>query len=261
MSISTIRTVRDMREWQRTIGGRRVGFVATMGALHSGHASLIERSVTDCDLTVVSIYVNPTQFDQPDDLKIYPRTLETDVSLAGAMGADLVFAPTWGEMYPDEFRYQVDEGEFSRELCGAHRDGHFTGVLTVVMKLLNIVRPKRAYFGEKDYQQFKLIMDMVSAFHMDVEIVPCATVREEDGLALSSRNLNLSCEARETAPIIHQLITSDRSDEDIIAALTEAGFKVDYVVSKYDRRFVAARIGDGDREVRLIDNVPRPTEE
>ena len=160
MSISTIRTVRDMREWQRTIGDRRVGFVATMGALHSGHASLIEHSVTDCDLTVVSIYVNPTQFDQPDDLKIYPRTLETDVSLAGAMGADLVFAPTWGEMYPDEFRYQVDEGKCSRELCGAHRDGHFTGVLTVVMKLLNIVRPKRAYFGEKDYQQltFSLVV-------------------------------------------------------------------------------------------------------
>ena len=161
-------------------------------------------------------------------------------------------------MYPDEFRYQVDEAEFSRELCGAHREGHFTGVLTVVMKLLNIVRPERAYFGEKDYQQFKLISDMVRAFHMDAEMVPCATVRESDGLALSSRNLNLSCDARETAPIIHQLIASDRSDQEVIEALTEAGFNVDYVVSKYGRRFVAARIGDDEREVRLIDNVPRP---
>lgn len=258
MSISTIHTVRDMRAWQGTIGTRSVGFVATMGALHTGHASLIERSVSECDLTVVSVYVNPTQFDQPDDLKIYPRTLDTDVELAASLGADLVFAPSWEEMYPDEFRYQVDEVEFSRELCGAHRAGHFTGVLTVVMKLLNIVKPERAYFGEKDYQQFKLISDMVSAFHMEVEIVPCATVREADGLALSSRNLNLSCEARETAPIIHRLITSGQSDEEITEALTRAGFNVDYVVSKYGRRFVAARIGEGEREVRLIDNVPAP---
>ncbi len=258
MSILTIHTVHGMRAWQQTIGASRVGFVATMGALHTGHAALIERSVSECDLTVVSVYVNPTQFDQADDLKIYPRTLDTDVALADSLGADLVFAPTWEEMYPDEFRYQVDEAEFSRELCGAHREGHFTGVLTVVMKLLNIVRPERAYFGEKDYQQFKLISDMVRAFHMDAEMVPCATVRESDGLALSSRNLNLSCDARETAPIIHQLIASDRSDQEVIEALTEAGFNVDYVVSKYGRRFVAARIGDDEREVRLIDNVPRP---
>jgi pantoate--beta-alanine ligase len=253
--VDTIDRYRAVREG---LSGRSVGFVPTMGALHEGHASLIRRSVADCDFTVVSVYINPTQFDNPDDLDSYPATLDEDMELAGSLGADLLFAPNYVQMYPDEFRFRVDETTFSRELCGAHRPGHFTGVLTVVLKLLNIVRPDRAYFGEKDYQQFRLIRDMADAFFLDVEIVGCPVVREEDGLALSSRNVNLDCAAREKAPMIHKLIAGDASDEEVGEQLTRAGFKVDYVVSKYGRRFAAARIGEGAREVRLIDNVALP---
>jgi pantoate--beta-alanine ligase len=232
-----------------------VGFVPTMGALHKGHQSLIERSVQESDSTVVSIYVNPTQFENKDDLAVYPDTFEQDKEMLESLGVDLLLMPTFDQIYPDGFRYQVEETEFSRQLCGTHREGHFTGVLTVVMKLLNIVRADRAYFGEKDFQQFHLIKDMAAAFFLDVEIVPCAIVRESDGLALSSRNLNLDSCARKKAPLIHQLISSDKTDDEIVEQLTNAGFDVDYIESRYGRRFAAARIGDSPG-VRLIDNVP-----
>ena len=173
-----------------------VGFVPTMGALHKGHESLIRRSVTESNITVASIYVNPTQFDNEKDLAVYPNTLVEDKAILEDLGVDILLMPTFKQIYPDGFRYQVSESEFSRDLCGAHRDGHFTGVLTVVMKLLNIVRPARAYFGEKDFQQYQLIKDMARTFFLDVEIVPCEIVRESDGLALSSRNLNLDACAR-----------------------------------------------------------------
>jgi len=240
---------------RQKLGDCRIGFVPTMGALHAGHASLIERSVADCDVTVVSVYVNPTQFDNASDLANYPLTLPEDAALAEELGADFVFAPDYNEIYPDGFRYQIDETEFSRELCGAHRPGHFTGVLTVVMKLLNIVRPEKAYFGEKDYQQYLLIRDMVRAFFVDVEIVACPIVREDDGLALSSRNVNLDCASRTKAPLIHRLIESDAGDDVVAEELSRAGFEVDYVVSRDGRRFAAARIGTGRHAVRLIDNV------
>ena len=250
-----VHTVAQYRAARETFGEGKIGFVPTMGALHAGHASLIERSVAECDVTVVSVYVNPTQFNNPDDLNNYPLTLDSDIELAASLGADLVFAPAWSDMYPDEYRYKIDETDFSRMLCGAHRPGHFTGVLTVVMKLLNIVRPHRAYFGEKDYQQYRLIAGMAEAFFLDVEIVPCPIVRETDGLALSSRNVNLDCAGREKAPLIHELIAGDGSDEEIKRRLGEAGFKVDYVETLQGRRFAAARLGEGAREVRLIDNV------
>lgn len=250
-----VHTVDQYRLARQGLGECCIGFVPTMGALHAGHASLIERSKSECDFTVVSVFVNPTQFNNPDDLDNYPTTLEQDVIMAESLGAELVFAPSYNDLYPDSFRYRIEETEFSRELCGASRPGHFTGVLTVVMKLLNIVRPQRAYFGEKDYQQFCLVRDMVQAFFLEVEIVPCPIVREEDGLALSSRNVSLDCEGRCRAPMIHQLIDSEASDEAVAQALGEAGFKVDYVVSTGKRRYAAARIGNGPREVRLIDNV------
>jgi len=253
-----VHTVDQYRSVRCALRDKTIGFVPTMGALHAGHAALIKKSVADCDFTVVSVYVNPTQFDNSDDLRKYPETLEKDVELASSLGAALVFAPDYVEMYPDGYRYQVQETAFSKELCGAHREGHFTGVLTVVMKLLNIVRPHRAYFGEKDFQQYVLIRDMAEAFFMDVEIVACPTVREQDGLALSSRNLNLDCESRKKAPLIHRLISSAASDDEVERKLNEAGFDVDYVVSKYHRRFVAARMGKGAAQVRLIDNVPLP---
>jgi len=232
--------------------------VATMGALHAGHAELIRRSVAECAVTVVSVFVNPTQFNDPNDLANYPDTLQADLSLAESLGADYVLTPRYDDLYADDFRYQVCEQSLSRELCGAHREGHFTGVLTVVMKLLNIVRPQRAYFGEKDYQQYLLIRDMCNAFFLDVEIVPCAIVREADGLAMSSRNALLDPAGRRLAPTLNRLIAMPCSDAHVAAKLAQAGFAVDYVVTKGDRRFAAVTVQCGAHSVRLIDNVASP---
>ena len=145
----------DLGQWRevRQTLSEPVGLVATLGALHAGHAALIKRSVEECASTVVTVFLNPTQFNDPKDLTNYPSTLEADLEMARELGADCVLAPEYDDLYADGFRYQVQEQTFSRELCGAHRDGHFTGVLTVVMKLLNLVRPRRAYLGEKDFKQ------------------------------------------------------------------------------------------------------------
>ena len=246
-----IESVADFQSLRSGFGSHTVGFVPTMGALHIGHASLIENSVASCDITVLSIYVNPTQFDNADDLDKYPEILEQDLALAEKLGVDYVLLPDYEQMYPDGFKYQLEETAFSRQLCGAHRDGHFTGVLTVVMKLLNIIRPQCAYFGQKDYQQFELIKGMVEAFFLDIEIIGCTTVREGDGLAFSSRNLNLDESSRRLAPKLHEAISSSASDTELISRLNGLGFDVDYIKTIDGRRFAAARLG----QVRLIDNV------
>jgi pantoate--beta-alanine ligase len=253
-----MKLIDDLVQWHevRRSSAQPLGFVATMGALHAGHGSLIRQSVAQCAATVVSIFVNPTQFNDPKDLANYPDTMQADLDMAQSLGADYVLRPSYNDLYGDDFRYQIREQTLSRELCGAHRDGHFTGVLTVVMKLLNIVRPQRAYFGEKDYQQYLLIRDMCAAFFMDVEIVPCPTVREEDGLALSSRNVLLDEPGRRIAPMLNKLINTGCSDSQISTQLNEAGFCVDYVVTMGARRFAAATLRCGDQSVRLIDNVP-----
>ncbi len=253
------RVFKRLEDWQvcRSALTGSVGFVPTMGALHAGHGALLERSVAENDHTVLSIYLNPTQFNNPSDLDCYPKTLERDLKLARELGVDFVITPSYEQMYADGFRFQLDETRFSAELCGEHRPGHFTGVLTVVMKLLNIARADRAYFGEKDYQQYMLIRDMCEAFFMDVEIVPCATVREADGLAMSSRNENLDGPGRVKAGLLNNLIRSTLEDDEVARALTEAGFEVDYIVSREGRRFAAASLECGDRVVRLIDNVAR----
>ena len=157
-------------------------------------------------------------------------------------------------MYPDDFRYLVDEKSFSKHLCGEHREGHFTGVMTVVMKLFNIVRPRRAYFGQKDFQQYRLIAGMVEAFFMGIEIVGCETVREPDGLALSSRNLNLTTADRVIAPKLHEFLSEAVGDETVAGKLAAAGFDVDYVTTIDGRRYAAASLG----KVRLIDNIDAP---
>jgi len=222
-----------------------------MGALHAGHAELLKHSVAENDHTVLSIFVNPTQFNNSADLQKYPRTWETDLALAKQMHVDVVFAPTYDSMYPDNYRYKVSENNFSLKLCGAHRPGHFDGVLSVVMKLLLLVQCQRAYFGEKDYQQLSLIKDMAKAFFLDAEIKPVATVRETDGLAMSSRNTRLSEAQRKVAPLIYQVISNSQSPEQARDELQRQGFRVDYVEDYQGRRFVAAFLGD----VRLIDNV------
>ena len=238
------------RAWSRD--GLTIGFVPTMGALHAGHLSLIERAAAENDRVVLSIYVNPTQYDDPDDLANYPRTLERDLEQAARAGAHAAYLPNDADVYPDDYRFRVTERAFSRELEGAHRAGHFDGVLTVVLKLFNIVRPDRAYFGEKDWQQLQLVRDMAAALFLDVEIVPCAVVREPDGLAMSSRNVRLSPDERRLAPSFHRLLASGRSADEIRQALEAAGFGVDYVDRRDGRLLGAVRLGD----VRLIDNVP-----
>ncbi len=179
--------------------GKTVGFVPTMGYLHKGHVSLIKCSKKDNDITVVSIFVNPIQFGKNEDLDKYPRDLERDYYICKEEGVDYVFYPSYEEMYPQGYSTYVEVEGLTEGLCGAYRPGHFKGVTTVVTKLFNIVQPDKAYFGKKDYQQFKVIQKMVKDLNMDVEVIGCPLVREEDGLALSSRNKYLSEEERKSA--------------------------------------------------------------
>lgn len=230
-----------------------IGFVPTMGALHEGHLSLIRESKKDNDITVVSIFVNPTQFNDPNDYKNYPDTHAEDILHLASLKVDYIFTPTKRSIYNDNYAYQIIENKFSKELCGATRPGHFEGVLTIVMKLLNIVNPHKAYFGEKDYQQYKLIKGMVEAFHMDVEIIARPTKREVDGLAMSSRNLLLTKSERKKAPKFSKMLKSNLSDDDIKTSLETEGFKIDYIETLNGRRFGAVFLGN----VRLIDNVEK----
>lgn len=230
---------------------KSIGFVPTMGALHQGHASLLQKSTSENEVTILSIYVNPTQFDNPDDLKKYPRKWESDLQLATESGAQIVLAPKYEEIYEDKYRYKISENAFSKILCGAHRPGHFDGVLTIVMKLLQMTQATKAYFGEKDYQQLKLIQDMATSFFVNSEIVGCPTFREKDGLAMSSRNIRLTEVGRRKAPVIYEALTQSKNLELAAAQLNKAGIKVEYLEEHYGRRFIAAFID----EVRLIDNV------
>lgn len=231
--------------------GTTLGLVPTMGALHEGHLSLVRRSRAENDRTLVTIFVNPTQFDDPDDLAQYPRTLEDDLRMLTSAGADYAFVPREEDLYADGYRYRVTETAFSKELEGAHRPGHFDAVLTVVLKLLQIASADRAYFGEKDWQQLELVRGMASAFFLPTAIVGCPIVREPDGLALSSRNRRLTPDDREKAPAFHRILASSRTAEAAACDLQKAGFVVDYVEDRGDRRLGAVRLGG----VRLIDNV------
>ncbi len=186
--------------------GKTVGLVPTMGALHEGHASLVRKSVEQNDITVVSVFVNPTQFNDKNDLKNYPRTLEADCQLLEKVGADYVFAPSVEEMYPQPDTRQFEYPPVSTVMEGAHRPGHFNGVCQVVSRLFYIVRPKRAYFGEKDWQQIAVVKCMVRALGLQVNIVECPIVREDDGLAKSSRNTLLAPDERAIAPAIYKAL-------------------------------------------------------
>lgn len=251
-----VESVAEIAELGRERPGT-TGFVPTMGALHDGHLSLLARARAGNDRAWASIFVNPAQFNEPGDLATYPRPLEEDLAKLRAAGCDLVFLPRAKDIYPDRYRYRVTENELSRLLCGAGRPGHFDGVLTVVLKLLMLVRPTRAYFGEKDWQQLKLIEGMASAFFLDTEIVPCPLLREPDGLAMSSRNRLLTPPQRLRAPELHRVLADSvakgQSAEEAGSALASAGFDVEYVADHDRRRLAAVRLGP----VRLIDNVER----
>jgi pantoate--beta-alanine ligase len=246
----------NLNDWQKlkfspNFHGRTLGFVPTMGALHQGHVSLIERSKKEMDRTLVSIFVNPTQFDDPQDFSKYPKTLAEDLKILEKAGVDYVLLPQEKDIYPDQYAYQVSENDLSSRLCGAHRPGHFKGMLTIVMKLLNLADAQRAYFGEKDYQQYLLIKGMAEAFFLKTQIIPCPTVRETDGLAMSSRNQRLKSEERKKAAKFPQTLMDSTDPLKTLDILNKEGFEVDYIEELGGRRFGAVRLGD----VRLIDNV------
>ncbi|MGR3810241.1 pantoate--beta-alanine ligase [Jiulongibacter sp. NS-SX5] len=183
--------------------GKSIGLVPTMGALHQGHISLINRCRAENEVVVASIFVNPTQFDNPEDLKKYPRTLESDCELLEPAGCDIVFAPSADEMYPTLPKLSIDFGNLEHVMEGKYRDGHFNGVGIVVSKLFHLVNPDRAYFGQKDLQQVAVLRRLVNDLSFDLELIACPTLRESDGLAMSSRNTRLSAEARKIAPQLH----------------------------------------------------------
>ena len=191
--------------------GLRIAFVPTMGALHAGHLSLVRRALTECDRCIVSVFVNPTQFNDPRDLETYPRTLEADSTLLASVGASALFAPEVSTIYPEEDTRTFDVGAVAEVMEGRYRPGHFNGVMQVVSRLFDIVRPDCAYFGEKDFQQIAVIRAMVRLIGSPVEIIACPIVREADGLALSSRNVRLSAEERREAPQIYRILSESRS--------------------------------------------------
>jgi pantoate--beta-alanine ligase len=257
--------------------GRMIGLVPTMGALHEGHLSLVRASRARCDLTVVSIFVNPTQFGPNEDFDAYPRDLEADAALLAAEGVDILFQPTVAVMFPPGAVTRVDPGPLADILCGASRPGHFTGVATVVTKLLGIVRPDVAFFGEKDYQQLKVIEQVARDLDIPTHIVGCPIVRERDGLALSTRNRYLSAADRSHALVLSRALThvreaaaAGRTDGERLAAMladevvAQADVELEYaavvdaetlarvtVLQRAGRALVAARVGSA----RLIDNV------
>jgi len=245
----------DINAWRRERASRSatgtVGFVPTMGALHRGHVSLVERSVRENSATIVSIFVNATQFNESADLANYPRTLEQDLAVLECEGVDYVLLPRHEQLYPDGYRYRVVETECAATLEGVHRPGHFDGVLTVVLKLLQLAAADRAYFGEKDWQQLHLIRGMADAFFLPTSIVACPTVRESSGLAMSSRNARLEARDVDRAATLYRALSESPSAAAAREMLEAEGFHVDYVEDRDARRLAAVRLGG----VRLIDNV------
>jgi pantoate--beta-alanine ligase len=271
-----MKTIRTVEELRRELADReRVGLVPTMGSLHEGHLSLIRRAREDCDTVVVSLFVNPKQFGAGEDLDAYPRDEERDGRLAEECGADILFAPAHDEVYPDGFSTTVEIEGLTEILCGAARPGHFAGVTTVVTKLFNMVRPDVAYFGQKDAQQALVIRKLVRDLDIPVRIAVCPTVREPDGLALSSRNAYLSPEERERALALNRslraaeaAVAAGRTNaDDVLAAareqLQQAGIEPEYLELRSAKDLapvervngstllaVAAQVG----RARLIDN-------
>lgn len=239
--VSTVCETRaQVNEWKKQ--GLTVGLVPTMGYLHEGHQSLIKKAVEENDRVVVSVFVNPIQFAPNEDLETYPRDLEADKRLCDSTGADLIFHPTPDEMYPDGFSTHIQMDNLTKELCGKTRPTHFGGVCTVVGKLFNIVKPDKAYFGQKDAQQLAIIKRMVRDLNFDIEIVGCPIIREPDGLAKSSRNTYLNADERKAALILSKAIKlgeelvadGERNAQNVIKAMTdkintEPLARIDYV--------------------------------
>ncbi|HKJ90715.1 MAG TPA: pantoate--beta-alanine ligase [Oceanipulchritudo sp.] len=244
-------SIEALRAWRRKTGTAQVGFVPTMGALHAGHEALVQRSLRENEQTLVSLFVNPAQFNDPRDCANYPTPLEGDLQICRGMGVSAVFTPRREMLYPDQYTYRVKELEKSTVLEGESRPAHFDGVLTVVLKLLLLCRPDRAYFGEKDWQQLRLVQGLVEAFLLETEVVAVPTVREIDGLALSSRNVRLSAAARILAPEFYRILSTAVDCAMARHELEALGFEVEYVDERDGRRLGAVQL----EGVRLIDNV------
>lgn len=249
--MKVITKIQEIKEIRKNIQNKKIGFVPTMGGLHAGHLSLINRAKNENEITIVSVFLNPTQFNDKKDLETYPANLKDDIALLEKADVDFLFAPDYTEMYPDDYKYKITENSFSKILCGATRPGHFDGVLTVVMKLFNLVRPTNAYFGEKDFQQYKLLKGMAEAFFLDINIIPCPIVREPNGLALSSRNKKLSPAGLALAPKFHEILASNKTAGQKKSELTQAGFTVDYITELDGHIYGAVFL----ENVRLIDNL------
>jgi len=249
--VRLVRTTGELRAALAAAGERELGLVPTMGAYHEGHVALLRAARDENDLVVVSLFVNPAQFDSGDDLAAYPRDEERDLRIAAEEGTDILFAPAVEELYPPGYQTWIDVEELSRGLEGAARPGHFRGVATVCCKLFNLVSPTRAYFGQKDAQQFAVVQRMVRDLHLEVELRVVPTVRDEDGLALSSRNVLLSPEERRRALALPRALAT--RDPARARELLD-GVAVDYVeVADFEPRVLAAAIRVGG--TRLIDNV------
>lgn len=267
MLVKVLKTRKEMIAWRKACdANQRIGFVPTMGALHQGHLSLIKKSKRECDKTVVSIFVNPTQFGPQEDFKKYPRKHKKDLSLLKLEGVDCVWIPkSIKEVYPNEVETFVKARQSLCEMMeGLHRPGHFDGVVTVVAKLFQLVEPHRAYFGEKDFQQLKVIEAMVEDLFFLVKIRPCKIVREKSGLAMSSRNQYFSKDDRQAAAQLHEILRSADSIAKAKTALKKSDFNLEYLESWNEdlskqttaspcRWLVAARF----KGVRLIDNIVR----
>lgn len=275
----TVKTVKELKEAVKSARaeGKTIGLVPTMGALHEGHKSLVDRSRKENDIVVVSVFVNPTQFNNKEDLRTYPRTEEADKALLEAAGCDIVFMPTVEEVYPEPDTRVFNLGKVAEVMEGAMRPGHFNGVAQIVSKLFMMVEPDRAYFGEKDFQQIAVIRQMVKEEGFKLEIVPCPIVREADGLAKSSRNVRLSPELRKIAPNIarilrescnfaksHTVAETQNFVEDGINAYPE--MEVEYyqivdgnslmpVTSWNDSKYIVGCVTVYCGDVRLIDNI------
>lgn len=277
--MNLVHTIKDLQDELSLLKGcnKKVGLVPTMGALHAGHASLVKRCVAENDITVVSVFVNPTQFNDKDDLVKYPRTLEADCKLLESVGAAYVFAPSVEEIYPVPDIRKFDFAPLDTVMEGKYRPGHFNGVAQIVSKLFDIVKPDSAYFGEKDFQQLAVIRQMVKQMQFKLDIVACPIVREEDGLALSSRNARLSANDRENALKISQtlfksrIFAAEHSVKETIAYVESEienaqGLELEYfeivdgnsmqpVVNWKDTEYAVGCITVYCGEVRLIDNI------
>ena len=272
-----VETIKKLKQELEKYNSKNIGFVPTMGALHSGHISLVERCVKENDICVVSVFVNPTQFNDKADLERYPRTEEADKKLLEAAGCDIVFMPQVEEMYPEEDTRVFNFGSIETVMEGKYRPGHFNGVAQIVSKLFDAVEPTRSYFGEKDFQQVAIIRDMVRQLNLPVEIIACPIIREESGLARSSRNELLSAEERKKAALISQVLSKsvnfakemsvDEVKNWVIDQFkTDEVFRMDYYdivdgnslqsVSSWDESdYIVGCIAVYCGKIRLIDNI------